>query len=112
MDNVLNCDSLLSDKIIDDNTKFDLYEYCTREGKKFNHKLYNINNKNSQNLERKIHKYEKSKTTLDKLKENTQTLQEELKNNKNIINFLVIENRIIFFVILLLIFLIYKYILK
>jgi hypothetical protein len=112
MDNVLNCDSLLSDKIIDDKTKFDLYEYCTKEGQIYNEKLNNINKKNFNNLDNEIKNYEESKKTLDNLKENTQTLQEELKNNKNIINFLVIENRIIFAVILLLIFLIYKYILK
>lgn len=93
---------------LEDKTKFDLFEKCMN-------KDYDI----SEYLEKKDfeqHKkninYEMKKLILKEYNEKKDTFDEELINNKNTINFTIIENRIIFATLLLLIFLIYKYILK
>ena len=112
-ENVINCDTLTNSKIsLDDKTKYDLYNHCMTNSKKFNTKLHHKNKKNESELNKNIGNYEDNKKTLHDLKEIKQTFDEELTNNKNITQFLVIENRIIFAVIILLIFLIYRYILK
>ena len=112
-DDVINCDSLNNSKIsLDDKTKYDLYDHCIKYSKDFNTNLHKKNKKKNDDLNENINTYNQSKIKLDNLKENKVTLDEELINNKNITQFLVIENRIIFAVIILLIFLIYKYILK
>lgn len=112
-DDVINCDSLNNSKIsLDDKTKYDLYDHCMKYSKDFNYELDKTNKGKQKELNEVINIYKTDKKTLHDLKENKETLDEELINNKNITQFLVIENRIIFAVIILLIFLIYKYILK
>lgn len=98
-----------SELTIDEKSKYDLHYKC----------LNDINFDISKHMEEKIKQhntnkniYNKNKHKLKIYNKKKNTFNEELNNNRNIINFLVVENRIILGVIILLIFLIYKYILR
>lgn len=110
-----NCSSLLgnnSDTVDEQESKYILFNKCisqfenqdTEINKLNNHKIYE-----NDSIEKN---YKKNKRILNRYKNKKLTYDEELINNKKTINFLVIENRITLGVIILLIFLIYKYILK
>ena len=108
-----NCELLIRDDIkIYDKNKYDIYENCLLHNKTIiNSRKDNMNVKYD-----KQHVLNSQRTNLKNkmlsLEEKELTYNEEFKNNKRLIKFIVLENRIIFIVILLLIFLIYKYILK
>lgn len=105
-----DCKSYLinNSALLEDKTKFDLFERCMN-------KDYDISEyleKKDSEQQNKNRIYKINKRILKKYNNKKNTFREELINNKNVINFTIIENRIIVTTILLLIFLIYKYILK
>lgn len=113
MFNTDNCELLLKDDIkIYDKNKYDIYEKCLlhNNGVISSRKNAMKDKFNKQHLLNS--KYTKLKKNLLSLEEKELTYSEEFNSNKQLIKFIVLENRIIFIVILLLIFLIYKYILK
>jgi hypothetical protein len=95
------------DTLVSDSLKTELYNDCTEKTK------YDISlKKKLDDYKLKKHKYKDKKKRLNKLRNNKISIDEELNNNSSIVNFLVVETRIILGVLILLIFLIYKYILK
>lgn len=109
-----NCNLLgdTTDSVEDQEGKYKLYNNCIN-GIISQQNEFEKNNKNKINENEDIEqKHNNNKIALKKYKNKKLTYDEELINNTKTINFLVIENRIILGVIILLIFLIYKYILK
>jgi hypothetical protein len=110
-----NCSSLLgnnSDTVDEQENKYILYNDCISQLEKTQLKLQKINKDKIHRNMKGEKKYQKKKKILNTYKNKKLTYDEELINNKKTINFLVIENRITLGGIILLIFLIYKYILK
>lgn len=96
-----------NDILVSDTIKSEIYNNCIEKTK------YDISlKKKLDNYKIKKDKYEDKKKILSNLRNNKISIDEELNNNSSIINFLVVETRIILGVLILLIFLIYKYILK
>ena len=106
------CSSLLnsnSELILGDKSKYDLHRDCMND---MNFDISKHMSEQNKKFKIKEKKYRENKHKLRRYNKKKNTFIEELNNNTNIINFLVIENRIILGVIILLIFLIYNYILK
>tara|TARA_Y100001980_G_C14427150_1_gene216581 strand:- start:460 stop:804 length:345 start_codon:yes stop_codon:yes gene_type:complete len=106
------CSSLLdltTDTILGDKSKYDLHRNCMND---MNFDISKHMEEQNKKFRIKEKKYRENKHKLKRYNKKKNTFIEELNNNANIINFLVVENRIILGVIILLIFLIYKYILK
>ena len=107
-----DCELLINDVKIYDKNKYDIYENCLKHyNKVIDDRDLNMNEKYNDQTSLNT-KYGFLKDKVSALKKKDLTYNEEFKNNKRLIKFYVLENRIIFIVILLLIFLIYKYILK
>lgn len=92
--------------------KYNLYSNCISELNHRESQFEKYNKKKISEIDDAENVLFRKKGTLKKLKNKKLTFDEELISNKTTINFLVTENRITLGVILLLIFLIYKYILK
>ena len=105
-----NCKSYLinNSDLLEDKTKFDLFKKCMN--KDYDISEYLEKTRKEQQKKNRIYKI--NKNIVKKYNNKKKTFDEELINNKNVINFTIIENRIIVAATLLLIFLIYKYILK
>ena len=101
-----------SDTVEDRDSKYKLYNNCISEVINQEKEFENYNDKKINENVIIEKNYEANKKILKEYKNKKLTYDEELINNKKTINFLVIENRITLGVIILLIFLIYKYILK
>lgn len=110
-----NCNSLLgngSDFVDGQKNKYSLYNDCISQLENQHTQINKLNNNKIDENDNIEKNYKKNKRILNRYKNKKLTYDEELINNKRTINFLVIENRITLGVIILLIFLIYKYILK
>ena len=110
-----NCNSFLgnvSNNISEKKDKYELYNNCISNLIEQENEFEDYNSKRLSENEDILDVLSVNRETIKTYKNKKLTLDEELINNNKTINFLVVENRITLGVILLLFFLIYKYILK
>ena len=96
---------------LDEDTKFHLFDKCQMDpSSNTNRNKYLVNSQKK--YKTNINTYKTEKVEMKKLEESRVTINEELNSNKGRIAFQTVENNMIAISILLLIFFIYRYILR